>query len=82
MYLSCFSESNRASGAATPWRMLWFVLVMRKTAGLGFGMYLFYFIFFSRRGKCYQHVIIQSRRMEGGLQRLTRLPGYPGAYRT
>ena len=43
VYLHCFSESNRASGAATPWRMLWFVLVMRKTVGLGFGTYLFFF---------------------------------------
>jgi len=35
-----WSLLRRALGGATPWRMLWFVFVMRKTRGLGLGTYL------------------------------------------
>ena len=31
------SALNRSSALATPWRMLWLVLVIRKTAGFGLG---------------------------------------------
>lgn len=38
--ISLHSSVNRSSGLDTPWRMLWFVLVIRNTPGRGLGTYL------------------------------------------